>query len=147
MGTENEEDEGKDGSEGTEKKEKSYTQKDVDRIVRGASNKAGRSAVKALLDELGFDSADELKDAFDRIGSDAGSRAEHVKEDDPPLGLMRLLQRKRHQPIQVAEVGCDEYDRGTGPAAWSPIRHDCHLYAKRFAPETAPGCAVAHGDL
>ena len=60
----------------------------------------------------------------DGIGGDAGSGAEDMKEDDSCFGVMRLLKRKRHQPVQVAQVCGDEDDRRMGPSAWPQVRHD-----------------------
>jgi hypothetical protein len=70
-----------------------------------------------------------------------------VQEDDSCFGLMCLLERKRHEPFQVAEVSRDEDDGGMSPSAWFRMRHGAQSYAKRFAPEGGMRCAKAHGDL
>ena len=66
----------------------------------------------------------------DRVGGDAGSSTEDVKEDDSCFRLACLQKRKGDQPVQVVEVCRDEDDGGTRPPAWSRVRHENHLYAR-----------------
>jgi len=66
----------------------------------------------------------------DGISGDACSSTEDVQEDDSCFGLMCLLERKRHEPFQVAEVSRDEDDGGMSPSAWFRMRHGAQSMRK-----------------
>lgn len=108
MGAEDNEGKGEEGSE-DQNKPKSYDQKDVDRIVRGATAKAGRSAVKTLLEEFGFESADELKAAFDKLGEETSNKKESDTGTQGPdretVKRLAELEKKANKAEEAAAAG------------------------------------------
>src|SRR6185503_18305196 len=78
-----------------------------------------------------------------RIGSNARPCAEDMKENDPGFRFLCLVERKGHQPVQIAEVCRDEDDGGMGPSTWSHVRHDSHPLRKEV--RTSGWDEMCHG--
>src|SRR5580704_15907965 len=70
------------------------------------------------------------------VGRHSSPGAQNVKQDDSRVRLLRLLQCKWDEPIQVAEIRCDENYGRMGPSAKSGFRHGTNLVRKSVAPKT-----------
>src|ERR1700722_5515094 len=75
------------------------------------------------------------------VGPDSCPWAKNMKQDDARVRLVSLLQRKRDEPVQVAEIRCDQNYRWMGPSAESGVRHGTPLIRKSLAPKTSARCA------
>jgi hypothetical protein len=50
-----------------------------------------------------------------------------MEQNEPSPCFGRLLEGKRHQPIKIAQVRCDEDDSRMGPSIDSGVRHGRNL--------------------
>src|SRR6185437_5275272 len=64
------------------------------------------------------------------IGCYSRSGRKNVKHDNPGIRLLRLMQGKRNEPIQVAKVRCDKDYGWMSPSVESGFRHGTPLIRK-----------------